>query len=387
MKPVSLEEIRVAGALDRDVTGDGVVFRRLPGWTRHQIADIQLALMVTMPAGVRLALDTDSADLELDVMLTLLQVNDRPLKPAAFDLVVDDELVTSATTDLGTHILYDAFTDDVEFQVGEPTTIRFADVSANGKVSVEIWLPQDCVVEVRQLRVSDGAAIWAPVTARRRWVHYGSSISHCFEAAQPTATWPAVAARRAEVDLQNLAFAGQCMLDPMVARTIRDLDADLISIKAGINIVNADTMRERTLVPAVHGFLDTIRDGHTTTPIALVTPIICPVAEDNPGPTVLGRDERFHVVARSNELSIGALSLRRVRSLLSDVVAVRRAEGDINLHLVDGLALFGPDDVGDLPDGLHPNADGYRRIGERFHDLVFGNDGPFGQQRLDPFRC
>ncbi len=169
------------------------------------------------------------------------------------------------------------------------------------------------------------------------------------------------------------------MLDPMVARTIRDLDADVISIKAGINIVNADTMRERTLVPAVHGFLDTIRDGHPTTPIALVTPIICPVAEDHPGPTVLGRDERFHVVARSNELSTGALSLCRVRSLFGDVVAARRAEGDINLHLIDGLALFGPDDVGDLPDGLHPNADGYRRIGERFHDLVFGDGGPFGQ--------
>lgn len=51
--------------------------------------------MVTMRAGVRLELDTDSADLELDVLLTLLQVNDRPMKPAAFDLVVDSELVDS----------------------------------------------------------------------------------------------------------------------------------------------------------------------------------------------------------------------------------------------------------------------------------------------------
>jgi hypothetical protein len=51
MKAVAVDHIRVAGALDRDVTGDGVVFRRLPPWTRHQITDIQLALMVTMPAG------------------------------------------------------------------------------------------------------------------------------------------------------------------------------------------------------------------------------------------------------------------------------------------------------------------------------------------------
>ena len=74
------------------------------------------------------------------------------------------------------------------------------------------------------------------------------------------------------------------MLDQFVARTIRDLPADLISVKAGINVVNGDTMRERTFGPALHGFLDTVRDGHPTTPIALVTPIVCPIVEDHPGP-------------------------------------------------------------------------------------------------------
>ncbi|MEJ7585093.1 MAG: hypothetical protein WKF43_13665 [Acidimicrobiales bacterium] len=56
------------------------------------------------------------------------------------------------------------------------------------------------------------------------------------------------------------------------------------------------------------------------------------------------------------------------------------SSADTNLHLVDGLALFGPDDVGDLHDDLHPNADGYRRIGERFHDLVSADGGPFSHR-------
>src|SRR6478672_3283811 len=123
MKPVSLDEIRLAGALDRDVTDDGVILRRLPGWTRPQITDIQLALMVTMPAGSRLEFQSDATDIELDVMLTLLQINDRPLKPAAFDLVVNGELVDSVGTAEGTRILYDAFTDTVEFELGRPTTV------------------------------------------------------------------------------------------------------------------------------------------------------------------------------------------------------------------------------------------------------------------------
>ena len=81
-----------------------------------------------------------------------------------------------------------------------------------------------------------------------------------------------VAARRAGVDLQSFAFAGQCQLDPFAARMIADQPADLISVKLGINVVNGDTMRERTFVPAVHGLLDTIRERHPDVPLVLDHP-------------------------------------------------------------------------------------------------------------------
>jgi len=58
-----------------------------------------------------------------------------------------------------------------------------------------------------------------------------------------------------------------------------------------------------------------------------------------------------------------------VRAILEELVALRRAEGDPNLHYLSGLKLFGEDDVGDLPDGLHPNAAGLKRMGERFAQL------------------
>jgi hypothetical protein len=375
MDTIDLDAAGIVGALDRDVTADGIVLRRLPDWTRRQIVDPALSVLLTMPAGVRLELVTDATELELDVLLTVLQLGDSAVNPAAFDLVVDGDVVDTQTSTEGTRIVVDMTTGAIDFQPGGPTTIRFEDLPGRAGTRVEVWLPHAAVLELRAVRVSSGASADAAESTARRWVHYGSSISHCFEADRPTGTWPAVAARLAGVNLQNLAFAGQAMLDQVVARTIRDLPADAISLKVGINVVNGDTMRERTFVPAVHGFLDTVRDGHPTTPIALVTPIFCPSAEDHPGPTVMGADGTFHTVERSTELAVGALSLRRIRELISQAVAARQ---DPNLHLLDGLALFGPDDVGDLPDLLHPNAAGYRRMGERFHAMAFAPGAPLG---------
>lgn len=373
MVPIDLDPALFRGALDLDRSADGFTFRRLPDWTRHQIMDPAMMVLATMPAGVRLDVDTDTTTLELDVMLTVLQLGKEPPVPAAFDLVVDGELVDTQRSTEGTRIVVDMETAAIDFQPGNPTTIRFDGIAGR---HVEVWMPHAAVVEVRGIRVDDGATATPASSAKAVWIHHGSSISHCMEATQPTGTWPAITARLAGVELQNLAFAGQCMLDQHVARTIRDLPADAISLKIGINVVNGDTMRERTFVPAVHGFLDTIRDGHPTTPIAIVTPIICPKAEDHPGPTLMDEHQRVRVVERSAELATGSLSLRRIRELLQQIVSARRVNGDTNLHLLNGLELFGADDVGDLPDDLHPNPAGYSRMGERFHRMAFV-DGPF----------
>ena len=55
----------------------------------------------------------------------------------------------------------------------------------------------------------------------------------------------------------------------------------------------------------------------------------------------------------------------------------RRDAGDANLHYLDGRELFNESDLDDLPDGLHPNGDGYIRMGERFAKLAFADGGPF----------
>ncbi len=120
------------------------------------------------------------------------------------------------------------------------------------------------------------------------WLHHGSSISQGSDAESPTTTWPALAASLGGVELVNLGFGGSALLDPFVARTMRDLPADLVSVKLGINVVNQDLMRLRAFGPAVHGYLDTIRDGHPDTPLLVVSPVLCPIHEDTPGPSAPG---------------------------------------------------------------------------------------------------
>ncbi|HEY9563665.1 MAG TPA: hypothetical protein VIR30_07845, partial [Nocardioides sp.] len=57
----------------------------------------------------------------------------------------------------------------------------------------------------------------AELPHRPVWIHHGSSISHCAEAVKPTSSWPVVTAQQAGLEIINLGYAGQCMLDLFVA--------------------------------------------------------------------------------------------------------------------------------------------------------------------------
>jgi hypothetical protein len=370
--------LRLAGILDITRTETGGEVSRLPASARAQIIDPAVLAMAAMPAGGRIELTTDADALELDVLLTHLHFGDVILQPKVVDLVVDHKLTAMQSTTEGPVLHFpDPRVLSFEFQPGGPATFRFEGMGRREK-QVELWLPHNAGVELRALRLSTGATVARTVQGSRLWVHYGSSISHSTEVPRPTDVWSTVVARRAGVDLQSLALSGQCHLDQFVARTIRDLPVDLVSFKAGANIVAGDTMRERAFVPALHGFLDAIRDAHPHIPIIVGSPVICPAFEDHPGPGALGQDGIWYGVDRPAALADGALTIRRCRELVEGAVSTRRGQGDTNLHYLSGLDLFGPDDGADLPDGLHPSIDGYGRIAERFYDRAFAPGRPFG---------
>ncbi len=363
------EHIRIDGAVSVVETPDAVIPHRVDRRFAHELP-VETTFVEGMPSGVRLVFGTDADSVTIRCTPMRLSFGIEPL-PAVFDLVVDGVLIDSVEAAFGHTVVIDPASGDTDFVAGEAGQITLEGIP-NQSSTVEVWLPQSAGVEIHAASLPGGHSFRsAPVDDRPRWVHHGSSISHCMEADSPWRTWPAVAAARSGLHLINLGFAGQCHIDQFSARTIRDLEADRISLKLGINIINGDSMTARTFGPAVHGFLDTIREGHPETPIMVISPIICPVVEHLPGPTTLGEDGKVETHGRASDLAIGRLSLTRVRSELEEIVAVRRAAGDQHLHHLDGRELFGEADLGNLPDGLHPNTEGYRQMGERFADHPF----------------
>ncbi len=354
--------VQISGALELAHAAAGIRPRRLPAWTRSRIPSEFCDMVVAQPSGVRLEFSTTATLLDLDVLTTWTRFADAAAAqhPGAFDLVVNGDHVERRAVPSGAVLVMDVERGG-ELRPGPPSAVRFGPLPPGPK-DVEIWLPQACQVDLIALR-ADRPAVPPPHRGRPRWLHHGSSISHCCEAEGPLGTWPAVAARLLDLDLLNLGLAGNCMLDPFAAHAIRDTPADLITLKLGINVVNGDTMRPRTFVPAVHGFLDAIRDGHPHTPILLISPILCPTAEHTPGPTPAFRDGGVLTFRAIGKPAPDALTLTAVREILRGTVDRR---GDPRLTYLDGRALFGPDDVSDLVDGLHPGAAGYQRIGERF---------------------
>ena len=372
------------GVVEVETTAEGVRPHRLPSWARAQVDDPQLTMVEAQPAGVRLAFRSVSTVIEVVARPTKRHYAGLPPRPdGVYDLVVDGVLTAQGSIAGGDVMSLELLTRIPEFTPGPPGSLRFERLEDREKV-VELWLPHDETTELIEIR-SDAPIVPLSETGRR-WVHHGSSISHGSNSEHPTGTWPARAARSAGLDLLNLGLGGAALLDPCTARVIRDQPADLISLKIGINLVNADLMRRRALIPAVHGFLDTIRDGHPDTPLLVISPILCPIVEDTPGPTppdmqalTSGR-LRFVATGDPREVPEGRLNLTAVREALRAVVD-QRAVDDPLLQYLDGRRLYGEQDAEahPLPDNLHPDGATHALIASRFTELVLEGDGFFAR--------
>lgn len=329
----------------------GVMPARLPSSVYRQVPDLMFQWATSCPCGVTLAVRIrEPLQVSLHSYTTDAPVRVAVLHGANGEAGIDQvELLPSGQLELdrGTTRLTPL----------SPATMTIEPRSPSGEV--RLLLPHTAPTEI--VAVASDAPIEPLPDDRPVWLHYGSSISHGAEAAGPHDTWPQQVARAANLRLRDFSMGGSAQLDPAVARVMATIPARVITLAVGINITNADSMRERAFVPALHGFLDLLRDRQPRVPIVLVSPICCPAQEDTPGPIVSDPGGRFRSARREVESDDGTLTLRRIRTLMAAAVADR---GD-DVTYVDGLEVFGHEDAPLLHDGLHPGQQGIDLIAKR----------------------
>ncbi len=305
------------GAIDVEHTPEWSQAWRLP-LAERGLYYPGLQVRAAMAAGVRLRFRSDTRNLYL-----AFSPDREECKP--LDVRCDDQLITTIPT-----------------QGQDEATVR--DLPP-GEKRLEIWLPHFGQFRLRELAIDEGASLAPHADARDKWITYGSSITHCRLANSPTQTWPAIVATRCGFNLTCLGYGGECHLDPLMARVIRDREASFISLKVGINM-HGGSLSPRTFMPNLIGFVKIIREKHPHTPLAVISPICSPPREQTPG--------------------ITGMTLRSQREDVRQAVELLRAHGDEHIHYIDGLSLFGPELVHLMPDELHPDNEGYARLAENF---------------------
>lgn len=290
-----------------------------------------LVKLAAHASGCRLRFETDTTKVGLEC-LPMPAINTNPAH--VLDLTIDGNLITSAS-------------------VPEGGTTAFFEGLPEGTKIVEIWLPHDGPIELCGMTIDDGASCRVISDERPKWITYGSSLTHCTRAHGSGRTWPAIVARAKKLNLTSLGFGGNCCLDPMIAMTIRDLPANLITLKLGINCIGG-ALAPRTFPGAVMGLVQIIREKQPDTPIALISPFSYPPHETKP-----------------NLLNY---TIQGMRKDIAEVHSRLKAWGDENLYYFNGMNLFTlEENARYTQDQCHANGDGIELQGEKFLDQIMSN--------------
>lgn len=287
--------------------------------------------LARIPNGVRLEVDTDAAALEVALTTTAAHAG----SARRLDVVVDGELL--ATREAGGSVS--------------------ARIELPGRLArVELWLPHAAPTILHRVLLHEVTQLTPAPPRGPRWTVHGSSITQCNQADTPTGTWPALVAAQNSYDLTALGMAGQCHLDPPLAETIGRSRPDLVTLCLGANIYGAGTFSERSLPPAVIGFVDHVR-RLTDGPIVVMSSIAAgPHREDQP--------------------NTAGLTQRQTRDLVHHSVEVLQRHDPL-ISLIDGTEILGFDEMELLGDLLHPTPEGYRvmaeRLAPRLADALGGN--------------
>ncbi len=289
---------------------------RLPKTSRAQIP-VGAWNRAVAPDGGRIRFSSTTSRLAIRA-----QVIKAGNKPAFFDAYVDGAYAGSARA--------------VGLEPVELTLFAGRDRAAK---AITIYLPNNTEVRVLAVGVDAGVALQPPpaFAVKAPLVCYGSSVLQGTGADHPAKTYPAVLARRLNLDFVNLGFGGAGKAEPDVVALVNQLDASCYLFDLGKSYGN------QTAEPFAR-MLAAIRAAHPTVPIVCVTPIY----------STKEIDEKEY---REKSISL--------REMMREAALARRRAGDRHTHVVEGLDLFGAADKALFRDPQHPNDEGNALMAER----------------------
>jgi hypothetical protein len=193
---------------------------------------------------------------------------------------------------------------------------------------ITLYLPLYNNIDIDHIRLDAGARVEAPTDYARPGpiVVYGTSITQGASAANPALAFPAIIARRLNMDHVNLGFSGNGKGDEEIAHAINEIDASAIVLDYWANVQHPEF--ESTLPP----FVDILRERSENVPIFVVSPWYNPLREK---------------------------SQRKKREIAKRFVSERRAAGDANIHYIEGLDIIDEDTAWCLVEGRHVNSIGF----------------------------
>jgi lysophospholipase L1-like esterase len=316
------------GVVSLEKKENGTIPWRIPYEDKDFYPDEELHLQASHASGVRLLFKTNSKKVKLEAKCLEKDRYSVP-RECQVDLCIDNEIIQTVVFDKNKKAIFD--------------------ILPSGEKVVELWFSPSYKINLKNIELDNDATLNKTCDKRLKWITYGSSITHCMQATSPAMTWPAIVARNKNLNLTSLGYAGQCKLDSMIARIIRDMDADFITLKLGINVY--EDMSPRLFSAATIGTIAIIREKHKNTPMVVCSSIYSPPRETTP--------------SRVNN------TLRAMRDSIKRNVEFLQNRGDKNIYYVDGLNIFGPELVSYLPDELHPDAKGMQLLAKNFVQQVF----------------
>ncbi len=200
-----------------------------------------------------------------------------------------------------------------------------------------IYLPEGMQPVIQSLTAVQGDI--APAPECPRWIAYGDSITQGWIASGPSQGWAAIAARKSGLDLVNLGYASAGRGEIVSAEHIAALPADVVTLAYGASCWTRVPHSFGMISEGFRAFVDVVRQGHPTTPIVVVSPLLRPDGENEPN-------------------RLGA-TFGDIRHAIESVTRERILNGDRTLALVAGESVIGADH---LADGIHPNDEGHKRI-------------------------